>query len=94
MLGTVLGLLVIGLVAGSIARGVVPGRLEMSIVLTILFGISGSFVGGFFGRSLFGSGGSLVQPSSWTGSIVGAVLVLMVYLMIMGRAQTDSRAAE
>ena len=93
MLGTVLGLLVIGLVAGFIARAVVPGRQEMSTLLTILFGIAGSFVGGFIGRVLFGSGDSLVQPSSWIGSIIGAALVLMVYMMIMGRARTDSRAA-
>ena len=94
MLGTVLGLLVIGLVAGLIACAIVPGRQKMSILLTILFGIAGSLVGGFIGRILFGSGDSLVQPSSWIGSIIGSVLVLTVYVMIMGRARTDSLAAE
>ena len=93
MLGTILGLLIIGLVAGFIACAVVPGRQKISILLTILFGIAGSLVGGFIGRILFGSGDSLVQPSSWIGSIIGAALVLMVYMMIMGRARTDSRAA-
>jgi uncharacterized membrane protein YeaQ/YmgE (transglycosylase-associated protein family) len=92
MLGTVLGLLVIGFVIGFIARAVVAGRLEMSILhhrrhRRILR------------RRLhrphpLRERGSLVQPSSWIGSITGAVLVLMVYLMIMGRAQTDSWAAE
>jgi uncharacterized membrane protein YeaQ/YmgE (transglycosylase-associated protein family) len=61
MLGTVLGLLIIGLVAGFIAHAVVPSRQKMGILLTILFGIAGSLVGGFIGRILFGSGDSLVQ---------------------------------
>jgi uncharacterized membrane protein YeaQ/YmgE (transglycosylase-associated protein family) len=58
MLGTILGLLIIGLVAGFIARAVVPGRQSMSILQTILLGLAGSFVGGFLGRILFGSGDS------------------------------------
>jgi uncharacterized membrane protein YeaQ/YmgE (transglycosylase-associated protein family) len=42
------------------------------------------------GRALFGSGDSLVQPSSWIGSTIGAVLVLMVYLLIKRRSRTDA----
>jgi len=89
MLGTILGLLIIGLVAGFIARAVVPGRQSMSILQTILFGIAGSFVGGFLAHILFGSGDSLIQPASWIGSIIGAVLVLMVYLLIKRGPRTD-----
>ena len=89
MLGTILGLLVIGLVAGFIARAIVPGRQSMSILQTILLGLAGSFVGGFLGRLLFGSGDSLVQPSSWIGSIIGAVIVLAIYLLIRRRTATE-----
>ena len=85
MLGTILGLLIIGLLAGFIARAIVPGRQSMSILQTILLGIAGSFVGGFLGRILFGSGDSLVQPSSWIGSIIGAVIALLVYNAVSGR---------
>jgi uncharacterized membrane protein YeaQ/YmgE (transglycosylase-associated protein family) len=94
MLGTILGLLVIGLVAGFIARAIVPGRQSMSILQTILLGLAGSFVGGLLGRLLFGSGDSLVQPSSWIGSIIGAVIVLVIYMQIKRRSRTDARAAE
>ena len=38
MLGTVLGLLVIGLVAGFIARAIVPGRLVLMVCLMIMSG--------------------------------------------------------
>lgn len=92
MLGTIIGLLVIGLIAGFIARALVPGRQSMSVLQTILLGIVGSFVGGFLGRLLFGSGNGLIQPSSWIGSTIGAVIVLLVYLKIKGRSHTQTTA--
>lgn len=87
MLGTILGLIVIGLVAGFIARAVVPGRQHMSVTATIVLGIVGSFVGGLLGRLLFHHGGGFVQPSSWIGSIIGAVIVLLIYLSVKGRSR-------
>ncbi len=91
MLGTVIGLLVIGLVAGYIARAVVPGRQSMSVLQTLLLGVVGSFVGGFLGRLLFGSGDSLIQPSSWIGSVIGSVIVLVIYVKVKGGTRTTSR---
>ena len=86
MLGTIIGLIIIGLIAGFIARAVVPGRQSLSILQTILLGIVGSFVGGFLGRLLFGSGNGFVQPSSWIGSIIGAIIVLVIYLAVKRRS--------
>ncbi len=86
MLGTIIGLLIIGLIAGFIARAVVPGRQSLSILQTILLGIVGSFVGGFLGKLLFNSGGGFVQPSSWIGSIIGAIIVLVIFLAVKRRS--------
>jgi uncharacterized membrane protein YeaQ/YmgE (transglycosylase-associated protein family) len=88
VLGTIIGLIVIGLIAGFIARAVVPGRQAMSIWQTLLLGIVGSFIGGFLGRLLFGRGESLIQPSSWIGSIIGAIIALVIYLAIKRRSAT------
>ena len=90
MLSTIIGLIVIGLIAGFIARAIVPGRQSMSVLQTILLGIVGSFVGGFLDRILFGSGDGLVQPSSWIGSIIGAIIVLLVYLQITRRSNAET----
>jgi uncharacterized membrane protein YeaQ/YmgE (transglycosylase-associated protein family) len=49
MLGLIVSLLIIGLIAGALARLVIPGRQDMSIVMTIVLGVIGSFVGGFLG---------------------------------------------
>lgn len=93
MIGTIIGLIVIGLVAGFIARALVPGKQSMSVLQTILLGIVGSFVGGFLGRIFFGSGDGFVQPSSWIGSIIGAVIALLVYLQIKRRSGTQPARA-
>ena len=85
MLGTIAGLIVIGLIAGFIARAVVPGKQSLSVLQTIVLGIVGSFVGGFLGKLLFGSGNSLIQTSSWIGSIIGAIIVLVIYLQVAKR---------
>ena len=93
MIGTIVGLLVIGLVAGFLARAVVPGRQSMSVLQTILLGVVGSFVGGLLGWILFGRGDGFIQPSSWVGSVIGAVIVLLVYLLIKRRSHSPQPTA-
>ncbi|WP_022880145.1 GlsB/YeaQ/YmgE family stress response membrane protein [Microbacterium sp. B19] len=82
MLWTILGLIIVGLIAGFIARAVIPGKQSMSILMTIVLGIVGSFVGGFLGFLLFGSDptGGFLQPSGIIGSIIGAIIVLGIYV--------------
>jgi len=64
MTGGLIGLLivlfffaVIGGVIGAIARFVLPGRDDMSIGKTILYGMGGSILGGLVGRLLGLEGG-------------------------------------
>jgi uncharacterized membrane protein YeaQ/YmgE (transglycosylase-associated protein family) len=89
MLGFILYLIVIGLVAGFIARAVVPGRDAMSVGATIVLGIVGSFVGGFIGYVLTHNDANdgAFQASGIIGSIVGAILALLVYRAATGRGQ-------
>jgi uncharacterized membrane protein YeaQ/YmgE (transglycosylase-associated protein family) len=93
MLGTLIGLIIIGLIAGAVARLLVPGKQDLSIPATILIGIIGSFVGGFLGYLLFhkDSQDGFVQPSSWFGSIVGAVIVLLIWLRVGNRRRSALR---
>ena len=87
MLGLIITLLVVGLLAGALARLVVPGRQAIGIGGTILVGLVGSFVGGFLGYALFGhdSDEGAFQPSGLIGSIIGAVIVLLVWQHFAGR---------
>ncbi len=81
MLGLFIYLLVVGLLAGFLARLLVPGKDPLSIGQTLLIGIIGSFVGGLLGYLIFNEDldeGAL-QASGIFGSVVGAVIVLLVY---------------
>lgn len=68
------------LVVGAIARAIIPGRQKIGIGTTFVIGLIGSFVGGFLG-SLIGSGSIFrLRRAGFIGSIIGAVIVLAVYL--------------
>jgi uncharacterized membrane protein YeaQ/YmgE (transglycosylase-associated protein family) len=71
-----LGWITFGFLVGLIARGLVPGPHPMGCLRTILLGVTGSFIGGAIGFLL--TGGSIVQSSGWIGSVVGAVLLLVI----------------
>ena len=88
MLLTILGMIIIGLIAGFLARAIVPGDDSMGIVPTIVLGIVGSFVGGLLASLLFSGDGDFLQPSGLIGSIIGAILALVIYNAVTGRKRS------
>ena len=87
IIGGILVLIIVGAIAGFIARAIVPGRDALSVPMTILLGIVGSFVGGFLGALIFGKDAleGLLQPSGIIGSIIGAIIALVVYNAVTGK---------
>ena len=93
MLSLIVWLAVIGLIAGALARLLVPGRQNIGILATMVIGIVGSFVGGFLGYVLFhhdAQNGAL-QPSGIIGSVIGAIIVLLVVVRTGGRRRSVLR---
>jgi len=86
MLLLIIGIILVGLIAGYVARAVVPGPDPMGIGGTLLLGIVGSFIGGFLGWLLFGKDASdgALQVSGIIGSIIGAIVALLVYRAVSG----------
>jgi len=87
MLGLIISIIVIGLIAGAVARLLVPGKQNLSVGMTIVLGIVGSFVGGFLGYLIFGAdpSGGFFQPAGIIGSIIGAIIVLLIWISVTGR---------
>lgn len=74
--------LVVGVIAGVLARLIVPGQDPMSIWMTAVLGIAGSFVGGFIGNLIWRpSGQSLIHPGGIVLSVIGAILLLLLWRM-------------
>jgi len=90
---SLLWLLVVGLIAGFLARAVVPGRDSMGLVATLLLGVTGSVVGGLILGLLFGGFRDRgFSPAGIIGSVIGAVVVLVVYNRISARREMDGPA--
>jgi uncharacterized membrane protein YeaQ/YmgE (transglycosylase-associated protein family) len=75
-------MIVVGLIVGALARFFYPGAVPMGWLGTLVLGIVGSLVGGLIG-SLFSRGRTGFQPAGLILSIIGAVLVLWLYLNYM-----------
>ncbi len=66
--------ILIGFLAGLAAKMIYPGKQGGGIILTILLGVAGSWVGSFL-SGLLGMGGSV----GFIGSVIGAMIVLWAY---------------
>ncbi|KXV11735.1 transglycosylase [Caballeronia megalochromosomata] len=79
-----IGTLIVGLVVGLIARALKPGDDSMGWIMTIVLGIAGSLIAGYVGRALgwYQPG----QPAGWIASVIGAIVLLVVWGMIRKRA--------
>lgn len=70
-----------GLITGFVARVIVPTGRRFGCLGTILLGITGSLVGGALG-SLIAGDDFEVTRAGWIGSVVGAVLILVVLRVV------------
>lgn len=80
---SILTMLIIGLLVGIVAKFLMPGDDPGGIFVTALLGIAGSFVAGYIGRSAgwYSAG----EPVSFLASVVGAIVLLIVYRLLFRR---------
>jgi uncharacterized membrane protein YeaQ/YmgE (transglycosylase-associated protein family) len=83
----VIWFLLIGLIAGFVARALVPGPDPMGWLGTMVLGIVGSLVGGTLAALLFG-GTLALSAAGIIGSIIGAIIVLLVWRQVGSRSRT------
>jgi uncharacterized membrane protein YeaQ/YmgE (transglycosylase-associated protein family) len=73
--------ILVGLVIGAIAKLLMPGRDPGGCIITILLGIAGAFVGTWIGRVFAGEN----YIAGWIMSVVGAMVLLLLYRFIFKR---------
>jgi uncharacterized membrane protein YeaQ/YmgE (transglycosylase-associated protein family) len=75
--------IVIGFIVGLIAKALMPGRDPGGFIVTVLLGIVGAVVATFLGQAmgLYSQG----QSAGWIASVIGAIVVLAIYRMVVGR---------
>jgi uncharacterized membrane protein YeaQ/YmgE (transglycosylase-associated protein family) len=86
VIGSIIAWIMIGIIAGALAKLIMPGDDPGGIIVTILIGIAGAFVGGFL-MSLIGVGqGGLI----WTIIVatLGAIILLVIYRLLVGGRRT------
>jgi uncharacterized membrane protein YeaQ/YmgE (transglycosylase-associated protein family) len=78
----IIGIIIIGFIAGLIARWLAPGEKKPSgFVLTTLLGIAGAFVATYLGQAIGWYGPE--QGAGFIGATVGAIIILAIYHIIM-----------
>lgn len=85
-MGAIIGWIIFGVIAGAIAKLLMPGKDPGGFIVTMLLGIAGAVVGGFIGNALWGSSGvNDWSIGSFALAIAGAILLLFIYRMVVGR---------
>jgi len=80
----IIGTIVVGLIVGAIARFLLPGEQKMGWIMTCLLGIGGSLAAGFVGQAL--GWYAVGQAAGWIASVIGAIVLLIVYDKLRSKA--------
>jgi uncharacterized membrane protein YeaQ/YmgE (transglycosylase-associated protein family) len=80
-IGAIITTCVIGLIVGAIAKLLMPGKDPGGCIITMLLGLAGAWLGSFLGRMFFGGN----YAAGWIMSIIGAMILLLIYRMVFGR---------
>lgn len=80
---SIIGTLIIGLLAGIVAKFLMPGRDPGGFIITIVLGIVGAFVATYLGQAVgwYNPG----EAAGFIGAVVGALILLALYRMFIGR---------
>ena len=79
--------IIFGIIAGAIAKLIMPGRDPGGCIVTMLIGVAGAFLGGFlYEQFLGGSQYMQFDVQSMIVAIVGALILLAIYRLIIGRS--------
>ena len=83
----IIAFIILGLIAGAIAKALLPGDDPGGFIVTAIIGVVGALLGGFVAGLLFDADplDEFFDISTWLTAIIGAIVLLLIYRMVMGR---------
>jgi uncharacterized membrane protein YeaQ/YmgE (transglycosylase-associated protein family) len=83
----IIAFIILGLLAGVIAKAILPGDDPGGFIVTTIIGVVGAILGGFLAQVLFDADplDEFFDISSWLTAIVGAIILLVIYRVVVGR---------
>jgi uncharacterized membrane protein YeaQ/YmgE (transglycosylase-associated protein family) len=86
MIATILTALVVGLVVGALARLILPGKQNIGVIMTIILGALGSFIGTWLTYQLgYGNSNGGWQIIPFLVGIIVAIVLIAIYVGVTGR---------
>lgn len=76
-----IGHAIFGLLIGLLARALMPGRQRMGLIMTMILGIVGAWLGGVIGRKMGRYKEN--QAAGWFMALLGALIVLFIYSRVV-----------
>lgn len=90
MIGTIVGAIVVGLIVGGLARLIMPGKQNIGVIMTVLLGAIGSFVGAWLSyRLTLGDSTGKFEVIPFLIGIIVAIILIAGYLGITGKRNSS-----
>ncbi|KRF22077.1 GlsB/YeaQ/YmgE family stress response membrane protein [Phycicoccus sp. Soil802] len=87
-MGAVIGTIIFGAVIGFLARLVLPGKQNISLIVTVILGILGALAGYYLWGAISDKGDtSGIDWIRWIISIIVAAVLVVIYGAVTGRKQ-------
>lgn len=83
MISAIIGSLIVGLIIGAVARLILPGKQDLSILMTIAIGVVSSLVVGIVLGAVLGDHAFI----SWIVSVIVACGAIVLYGKVTGKEQ-------
>jgi len=85
LVGNIIGIIIIGLLAGFLGRALLPGKQSMGLLMTIVLGIAGAAAGYFIFTELLGIGDNdKFDLGGLPGAVIGSMILLFIYERVVG----------
>jgi uncharacterized membrane protein YeaQ/YmgE (transglycosylase-associated protein family) len=83
----IIAFIILGLFAGIIAKAILPGDDPGGLIVTTIIGVVGAILGGLLAGVLFDADplDEFFDISTWLTAIVGAIILLIIYRLVVGR---------